>query len=240
MSTMLDKLTQDVAEENNAVASLIQLLNNISTQLKAAGTDPEKLQALDDTINAEKAAIIQAVTTNTPQTPTIGSLLPTNGPVGSTVVINGSGFGLTQSASKVTFNGVDAGLASGWSDTQITTTVPSGATTGDVMVVTTVGGSSARGTSFSVDGAGQITQSKVDTSGSTASSETQSGSGVSTPQQGTQEPNPANPASTAVQQNPNPNQTPGVGSTSSPNPSGTPTGNVTTTGSVQDPNQVSK
>jgi len=242
MSTMLDKLTQDVADENNAVASLIQLLNNISAQLKAAGTDPEKLQALDDTINVEKAAIIQAVTTNTPQTPTIGSLLPTNGPVGSPVVINGSGFGLTQSASKVTFNGVDAGMASDWSDTQITVKVPPGATTGDVMVVTTVGGSSARGTSFSVDGTGQVAQSKVDNTSDSAvsSSETEPGSGVGTPQKGTQEPNPTNPATTAVQQNPNPNQDPGVAGTSSPNPSGTPTGNVTTTGSVQDPNQVSK
>ena len=243
MSTMLDKLTQDVAEENNAVASLIQLLNNISAQLQAAGTDPAKLKALDDTINSEKAAIIQAITANTPQTPTISSLLPTNGPVGSTVVINGSGFGLTQSASKVTFNGVDAGLASGWSDTQITVTVPSGATTGDVMVVTTVGGSSARGTSFSVDGAGPIAQAgqKADnTSVPNASPETEPGSGVTTPQQGTQEPNPTNPDSTAVQQNPNPNQTPGVGGTSSPNPSGAPIGNLTTTGSVQDPNQVSK
>ena len=245
MSTMLDKLTQDVADENTAVASLIQLLNNISAQLQAAGTDPAKLKALDDTINSEKAAIIQAITANTPQTPTISSLLPTNGPVGSAVVINGSGFGLTQSASKVTFNGVDAGLASNWSDTQITTTVPSGATTGDVMVVTTVGGSSARGTTFSVDGTGPIAQSsqagqsKPDST-PLPNTETEPGSGVATPQKGTQEPNPTNPDSTAVQPNPNPNQDPGVVGTSSPNPSGTPTGNVTTTGSVQDPNQVSK
>ena len=202
MSTMLDQLTQDVADENTAVASLIQLLNNISTQLQAAGTDPAKLKALDDTINSEKAAIIQAITANTPQTPTIASLLPTNGPVGSMVVINGSGFGLTQSASKVTFNGVDAGLASSWSDTQITIPVPSGATTGDVMVVTTVGGSSARGSSFTVDG------TAVSASPSTQvppAGVNEPGSGVTSPASGTQVPNANNPASTAVPSNPNPN-----------------------------------
>jgi len=202
MSTMLDQLTQDVADENTAVASLIQLLNNISAQLQNAGTDPVKLKALDDAINTEKAAIIQAVTANTPQTPTIASLMPTNGPVGSTVVINGSGFGLTQSASKVTFNGVDAGLASNWSDTQITTAVPSGATTGDVMVVTTVGGSSARGTSFTVDAsvAAASTSTNVPPAGVN-----EPGSGVSSPASGTQVPNATNPASTAVPPNPNPN-----------------------------------
>jgi len=150
MATILDQLTQDVTDENTAIASLIQLLNNISAQLQAAGTDPVKLKALDDTINAEKAAIVAAVTANTPQSPVITSLLPTNGPVGSTVIINGKGFGNTQSSSKISFNGVDAGLATDWNDTAITVAVPGGATTGPVKVVSNVGGASNTDQIFTV------------------------------------------------------------------------------------------
>jgi hypothetical protein len=150
MATILDQLTQDVTDENTAIASLIQLLNNISAQLQAAGTDPVKLKALDDTINAEKAAIVAAVTANTPQSPVITSLLPTNGSVGSTVIINGKGFGNTQSSSKISFNGVDAGLATDWNDTAITVAVPGGATTGPVKVVSNVGGASNTDQVFTV------------------------------------------------------------------------------------------
>ena len=69
--------------------------------------------------------------------PTIISLTPDSGPVGTQVQISGSGFGLTQGTSTVTFNGTSA-TASSWSDTQITATVPTAATTGAVKV--TVGG----------------------------------------------------------------------------------------------------
>ena len=199
MATSIDQLTQDVAAENTVTQSLIQLLNNISAQLKAAGTDPVALKALDDSINANKAAIVQAIQQNTPQSPVIQSLLPNSGPVGTQVIITGTGFGNTQSASKISFNGVDAGIADNWTDTQISVKVPSGASTGDVLVVSNIGGSSARGTTFSVDAPVQA-----------APTETAPGSGVTTPAVGTQEPNPSNPASTAVPSNPNPNTTPGT------------------------------
>jgi YD repeat-containing protein len=77
----------------------------------------------------------------------VTSVSPTAAPIGSTVTIAGSGFGASQGASTVTFNGV-AATASAWSDTSITVNVPAGATTGSVVV--TVGGQATDGVGFTV------------------------------------------------------------------------------------------
>src|SRR5579864_4433530 len=61
------------------------------------------------------------------QGPQITSTTPASGVIGTSVQINGSGFGATQGTSTVAFNGVNATAAS-WSDAQITATVPSVAT----------------------------------------------------------------------------------------------------------------
>ena len=74
--------------------------------------------------------------------PVISSISPGQGPVGSSVTINGQHFGATQvSGSKVTFNGVDAGTATTWTDTKIVASVPAGATPGQVYVTTSAGSS---------------------------------------------------------------------------------------------------
>ncbi len=79
--------------------------------------------------------------------PIITSLSPTSGVVGAAVTIAGSNFGATQSGSTVVFNGTLATVSS-WSATSIVATVPSGATTGNVVV--TAGGSPSAGTAFTV------------------------------------------------------------------------------------------
>jgi uncharacterized repeat protein (TIGR03803 family) len=79
-------------------------------------------------------------------TPTITSFSPPSGPVGTPVTITGTG--LTQTT-KVTFNGTTATFTVD-SDTQVSTTVPTGATTGPIAV-TTPGGSAKSATSFTVD-----------------------------------------------------------------------------------------
>jgi hypothetical protein len=66
--------------------------------------------------------------------PVLESLTPDNGVVGTAVTIAGSNFGAAQGTSTVTFNGVDAGAATTWSDNQIIINVPAGATTGAVVV----------------------------------------------------------------------------------------------------------
>ncbi len=78
--------------------------------------------------------------------PSITSFSPSSGPVGTTVVIVGVAFTGTKS---VTFNGVAATSFTVDSDTQITVTVPTGATTG-VIIVKTGGGAVRTATKFTV------------------------------------------------------------------------------------------
>jgi len=78
--------------------------------------------------------------------PNISSLSPNSGPVGGTVTITGSNFGANSWS--VTFNGQYANI-NGWSDTSISAVVPSGTTTGNV-VVTAAGGVSSNGVPFTV------------------------------------------------------------------------------------------
>jgi hypothetical protein len=81
--------------------------------------------------------------------PTITSVSPSSGPTGTAVTITGSNFGATQGSSTVMFNGTAATVTS-WSATSIGVTVPSGASTGNVVV--TVNGIASNGVSFTVTG----------------------------------------------------------------------------------------
>jgi|GEM_PF-1446207 len=86
--------------------------------------------------------------------PTITSLTPSTGAVASSVVIAGTNFRGTQASSTVSFNGI-ASTPTAWSATSITAPVPTGATTGPVVV--TVGGQASNGSTFTVTPAPSIT-----------------------------------------------------------------------------------
>jgi len=79
-------------------------------------------------------------------TPTLISFDPSSGPVGTPVTITGTGF---LQAAHVTFNGKAATFTVN-SDTEITATVPSGATSGKILV-TTKGGSVSSTSGFTVN-----------------------------------------------------------------------------------------
>lgn len=64
----------------------------------------------------------------------VSGFTPTSGAVGDTVTINGSGFSNTVGQNTVTFNGTAAAVTSA-TTTQIVTSVPAGATTGPITVV---------------------------------------------------------------------------------------------------------
>ena len=83
------------------------------------------------------AAPVQAAT---------ATLSPTFGPIGAHVTITGSGFTGANPPKDVTFNGVDAGAPAIVDDTHLTTTVPSGATTGPVVVIATDDTTTSAGT----------------------------------------------------------------------------------------------
>jgi len=77
----------------------------------------------------------------------ITSVSPNSGAAGTQVTITGSNFGSTQGSSTVTLNGATVTPAS-WSVTRIVGLVPTGATTGSVVV--TVGGVASNGLNFTV------------------------------------------------------------------------------------------
>jgi YD repeat-containing protein len=84
---------------------------------------------------------------------------PTAGPIGTSVTIYGTGFSTTPSQNALTFNGVSATVTAA-TLTQLTATVPSGATSGPIAV-TTPAGSATSGTSFTVASSGGPTISSV-------------------------------------------------------------------------------
>jgi hypothetical protein len=79
--------------------------------------------------------------------PTIVSVTPTSGPIGTVVTINGLNFGIIQGASTITFNGV-AATPTSWADKKIVAAVPIFAATGPIVVK--VNGVVSNGLIFSV------------------------------------------------------------------------------------------
>ncbi|HEY2466455.1 MAG TPA: IPT/TIG domain-containing protein, partial [Terracidiphilus sp.] len=87
-------------------------------------------------------------------TPVIASLSPGSGPVGTSVTVSGTNFGATQGSSTVTFNGA-SGTPTSWSNTSIVVQVPSGASSGNVVVTVAnglvpSGGVSSNGVNYNV------------------------------------------------------------------------------------------
>ena len=66
LMSLVDDLTADVADESTVIDSAVTLLGNLSAQLAAAGTDPQKLAALKSTIDQNKQRLATAVQANTP------------------------------------------------------------------------------------------------------------------------------------------------------------------------------
>ncbi len=82
--------------------------------------------------------------------PTLLTMTPTSGPIGTSVILTGTNL---RTAYRVTFNGVPVTVAFLASDTQLTVEVPPGATTGRVAVTTANGTATTTG-NFTVTGTG--------------------------------------------------------------------------------------
>jgi uncharacterized protein (TIGR03437 family) len=93
-------------------------------------------------------AVVSGIFFGTPvPPPSITSLSPTSAVINTPVTITGTNFGPSQGTSTLTFNGV-AGTPTSWNATSIVAPVPSGATTGNVVV--TVSGVASNGVAFTV------------------------------------------------------------------------------------------
>jgi hypothetical protein len=79
--------------------------------------------------------------------PTIANIAPGSGVVGASVTIAGSNFGSAQGSSSVAFGGKTASVAN-WTNSQIVAKVPSGASSGSVVV--TVGTNASNAVSFNI------------------------------------------------------------------------------------------
>ena len=85
----------------------------------------------------------------TPSEVLLSTLAPTGGTIGTKVVISGKGFGTSSTAGVVTFAGVPASVVS-WGQSSITASVPTGATSG--VVVVTVNKTPSNGLNFKING----------------------------------------------------------------------------------------
>jgi hypothetical protein len=101
-----------------------------------------------------------------PSAPTITGFTPTSGPVGTSVMFNGTNF---TGATAVTFNGVSATSFTVTSATAIQATVPAGATTGPLSV-TTPGGTATSPTNFTVTVTLTVTKTGIVGGGTVSSS----------------------------------------------------------------------
>lgn len=144
------------------VAAVITTWTNTQIVAQIASGTPTGATNVYVTTSAGSSNGIYFVVTG----PSITSLSPTSGSVGRSVTIMGTGFGTSQGTSTVKFNGVAATSFPTWTTTSITAVVPSGATTGNVVV--TVGAVASNGVNFTVIAPPAITASvfpPVNTSG---------------------------------------------------------------------------
>ncbi len=108
---------------------IIHVLSNI-TSLEINGsyiTNASNVSGIDNVVLEQKAATIA---------PVISSISPVTGPIGTTVTVNGFGFGATAASNKVFFGSSPATIVSG-NATQLTFTIPSGQNTSPITIINT-------------------------------------------------------------------------------------------------------
>jgi hypothetical protein len=123
-----------------------KLIAEDQIQQAAGATSASASIATSDAWGAIVAAFKPAASGGTAG-PQITAISPTSGPAGTSVTITGTNFGATQGTSTVSFNGAAASPTS-WSAASIVAPVPTGASTGNVLVI--VGGVASNGVAFTL------------------------------------------------------------------------------------------
>jgi len=137
--------SQNIVQFNGTAATVTAAT---ATQLTVAVPQGATTGAVSVKVGDKTATgpVFTVTVANSPS-PTITSLAPTSGTVGTQVVITGTNFSTTAANNTVRFNGISATVTAA-TTTQLTVTVPQGATTGAVTV--TVGSLTAAGPAFTV------------------------------------------------------------------------------------------
>jgi hypothetical protein len=145
--TFSDNSTQTLAStswssSDNTIATIT---NDLS--------DPGQVYAValgSATISACTGSVCGSTTvTVAPPPPSVTSISPASGTIGTAVTLTGANFGATQGSSTVTFNGVAAPVTN-WTASSIGVSVPAGTTTGNLTVNVTVSGVASNGRSFTL------------------------------------------------------------------------------------------
>jgi hypothetical protein len=69
MSAELDRLTSEVAEMGEVVASAIAVINGLAEQIRQCDATPEALAALADSLDLQAGELGAAIAANTPAEP---------------------------------------------------------------------------------------------------------------------------------------------------------------------------
>jgi large repetitive protein len=123
---------------------------SITTTVPAGATTGK----ISVTVGGNTATSTNDFTVTTASSLTITSFTPPSGPVNTTVTITGTNFSATPANNTVKFNGTTA-VVTASTATSITTTVPTGATTGKISV-TVAGNTATSATDFTVTTSGGV------------------------------------------------------------------------------------
>jgi hypothetical protein len=132
-------LTTDYGSSSSLGASLVAAHTMTLSSLQANTTYHYRVKSKDAAGNLATSGDF-TFTTSSSVVPVISSFTPTSGSVGMQVTIAGSNF---TGATSVAFNGTAAESFIVDSNSQIRATVPTGATTGKISVLTTAGGATS-------------------------------------------------------------------------------------------------
>jgi N-acetylneuraminic acid mutarotase len=124
-------LTGNIVNFNGITATVTEATSTSITTVVPEGATTGKITVTlsSQTISTDKNFVFVPL----PTAPTITGFSPEAAAEGTVVIITGTNFSTTGAANVVKFNGIDAAVTNATA-TQITTTVPAGATTGKVTV----------------------------------------------------------------------------------------------------------
>src|SRR6202035_984694 len=131
--------TGSFSQTNTCSVSLAPLESctiNVTFSPQVNGTQTGTLSIFDNASPGTQSSLLSGTGATNPGPPVVSSFSPTSGVVGTKVVITGSAFTGT---TRVTFNGTPAATFAVVSDTQLTASVPSGATSGQITVMNAAG-----------------------------------------------------------------------------------------------------